>query len=154
MFEPERAQYLARHEIGEVVERCRLLIKGRHGGQDRRAGLGAQHHVSQLWEAHRRLSRHDHERSFLFQHDVGGTFDETTDSPWATPASVFMEQGTIAMPLQRWLPLAIEAPRSRLLCTMSDPAAISLPYLRPVRRQVVYRCFVALARSEEAAPVV
>ena len=44
------------------------------------------------------------------------------DSPCATPASVFIEHGTIAIPQQPWLPLAIVAPRSRLLCSVMLPA--------------------------------
>ena len=50
------------------------------------------------------------------------------DSPCATPASVFIEQGTMAMPEQPWLPLAMVAPRSRLLWTVSVPAFTPAPY--------------------------
>ena len=49
------------------------------------------------------------------------------DSPWAMPASVFIEHGTTTIPPQRWLPLAIGAPRSRLLCTTKEPARIPSP---------------------------
>src|SRR5215831_9398606 len=44
------------------------------------------------------------------------------------PASVFIEHGTMAIAEQLWLPLAIVAPRSRLLCTVSAPAFTLSPY--------------------------
>src|SRR5438874_4072363 len=50
------------------------------------------------------------------------------ESPCATAAMVFIEHGTIAMPRQPWLPLAIVAPRSRLLCTLIVPADTPSPY--------------------------
>src|SRR6476660_9451137 len=50
------------------------------------------------------------------------------DKPCAMPASVFIEQGTMAIAEQLWLPLAIVAPRSRLLWTVSAPALTLSPY--------------------------
>ena len=40
------------------------------------------------------------------------------DRPCAMPASVFIEHGTTTIASQSWLPLAIFAPRSRLLCSV------------------------------------
>jgi len=54
------------------------------------------------------------------------------ERPCATPASVFIEHGTTAMPPQRWLPLAIVAPMSRLLCRVIEPARTPAPQCRRV----------------------
>ena len=77
------------------------------------------------------------------------------DRPCATPASVFIEHGTIAMPLQPWLPLAIVAPRSRLLWTVSEPAATSSPYfsVRNGISRVDRRRFAELVAQQPAAVV-
>ena len=45
--------------------------------------------------------------------------------PWATDASVFIEQGAITMPSDWNDPLATQAPMSRTLCTRSASASMS-----------------------------
>ena len=45
-----------------------------------------------------------------------------SDRPWATAASVRIEQGTITMPAVWNAPLASVAPTSRMLCTWSASA--------------------------------
>ena len=72
----ERREDLAGHEVGEVVERLRHLVERRHRRHDHRARLGAQHHVPQLRQAHRRLARDDDQRAAFLQHHVGGALDE------------------------------------------------------------------------------
>jgi hypothetical protein len=49
------------------------------------------------------------------------------ERPCATPASVFIEHGTMTMASQFWLPLAIFAPRSLLLCSAKVPSRTDSP---------------------------
>ncbi len=49
------------------------------------------------------------------------------ERPCATPASVFIEHGTITIASQSWLPLAILAPRSLLLWSVYVPARTPSP---------------------------
>src|SRR5689334_15827515 len=53
------------------------------------------------------------------------------ESPCATAASVFIEHGTMTIPDEPWLPLAIAAPRSRLPWSVTVPADTPRPYRSP-----------------------
>ena len=81
VVEAERAEDLAGHEIGEIVEGLRLLVERRHRRQHHRAGFRAEHHVAELREAHRRLARHDHQPPALLQHHVGRALDQAARQP-------------------------------------------------------------------------
>ena len=70
------------------------------------------------------------------------------------PASVFIEHGTIAIAEQPWLPLAIVAPRSRLLSSVNEPALTAAVFRRQVRHQPLDRRVVSELVAQQAAPVV
>ena len=77
------------------------------------------------------------------------------DSPCATPASVFIEQGTITIASQGEVPLAIAAPRSRLRWTISASAAYGHAVARrQVRDQAVDRRFRSQLVGQQAPPEV
>ena len=77
------------------------------------------------------------------------------DRPLATPASDFIEHGTITMPFVGRLPLAIVAPRSRLLMHVEPaPANAGAVPLFEVRHQPLEGGLLAQLVDQQAAPVV
>ena len=77
------------------------------------------------------------------------------DSPFATPASDFIEHGTITMPLVGRLPLAMVAPRSRLLKHV-EPALVNAGAVRlfEVRQQRLEGGLLAQFVAQQPAAVV
>ena len=113
--EAERRENLPRHEVREIFQRLRHLVEGRHRRHDHRAGFGAQHHVAQLRQAHRRLPRDQDQAAVLLEHDVSRTLDQVAREPVRDAGQRLHRARHDTIESQSWLPLAILAPRSLLL---------------------------------------
>ena len=84
---------MGEHAVGEflchLVESCRVEVVGRNQRKDGRTGVDCPIHVANVNFAERRLAHTKQERTFFFQANVGGAFDEIAEkNPNANPLEI------------------------------------------------------------------
>jgi len=60
----------------EIVDRMRSEVEGGDDGEDGGSGVGGQAHVANVDLVQRSLAHAEHQRTLLFQANVGGSLDE------------------------------------------------------------------------------
>jgi len=62
--------------VGHLVERCRAEVVGGDEREDSRSGVGGAVHVANVNFIERGFANTEHERTFLFEANIGGALDQ------------------------------------------------------------------------------
>ena len=81
MGDVQLVEYARDHEVDDVGDGLRMRVEARRGRKDHRAGMREPRHVVEVDHRQRRLARHQHERTPLLEHDVGGALDQVVGEP-------------------------------------------------------------------------
>src|SRR5215831_10426588 len=76
MLDPQLVENPRDNEVDQFGNACRMMIETWVSGQDYRTGMREPQHVFQMKRGQGRFARHQDERSFLLEHDVGGALDQ------------------------------------------------------------------------------
>ena len=162
MLEPQRRQNLPCHEVGEIVERLRPLVERRHRRKDHGARLGAQNHVLELRQAHRRFTRHDDERTALLEHHVGGALDQIPGETVRDTGERLHRAGHDRHPVRivaaardrrAEVPIAVDDERAGLdACPIARRQVVAEPVDRGLLPQLIAQEAAAEVRRDDLEP--